>query len=196
MSSQVIGRVLRSSTLGFAGGCRLPEPDVPTFGAFVKAAIQRGTAEVVGLVYNVNIDDDLFARQLAVADGLSETQIADQQKLRQVPVEFSVLAIGCRNDSAFVHSLPPQPPITLDPIYHCDPDEVRAFTATFDFFRLVLATMEVPSDELLAASLKRAADSRPAAERQSFLVDAGRECARLLSRDLTRLDNLVRRLRA
>lgn len=195
MSSKIIGRVLRSSTVGFAGACRLPEPDVPTFGGYVCAAIQRGTAKVVGLVYNVNIDDDLFARQLAVADDLSETYIADQQQNRQVPVEFSVLAIGYQSATGYIQSLPPQPPVTLDPVYVCDAEEIRAFTAAFDFFRLVLATMEVPSDELLTAALRSAAAARPPAERRDFLIDAGRECARLLSRDLLRLDNLIRRLK-
>jgi hypothetical protein len=195
MPVKIIGRVLRSSTVGFAGACRLPEPDVPTFGGYVCAAIQRGTATVVGLVYNVNIDDDLFARQLAVAEGLSETYVADQQLNRQVPVEFSVLAVGYQSIDGYVQSLPPQPPMTLDPIHMCDANEIRAFTATFDFFRLVLATMEVPSDELLIAALRSAAAARPPSERRDFLIDAGRECARLLSRDLLRLDNLIRRLK-
>lgn len=195
MPSKIIGRVLRSSTVGFAGACRLPEPDVPTFGGYVCAAIQRDTAKVVGLVYNVNIDDDLFARQLAVADDLSETYIADQQQNRQVPVEFSVLAVGYQSSAGYIQSLPPQPPVTLDPVYMCEADEIRAFTASFDFFRLVLATMEVPSDELLTAALRSAAAARPPAERRDFLIDAGRECARLLSRDLLRLDNLIRRLK-
>jgi len=195
MTSQIIGRVLRSSTLGFAGACRLPEPDVPTFGMFAKAPIQRGTAEVIGLVYDVNIDDDLFARQVAVAEGLDETKIADQQKNRQVPVEFSVLAVGSKNRSGFSQTLPPQPPMTLEPIHKCAPDEIRAFTASLDFIRLVLAAVEVPADELLAAALKAAAEAQPASDREEFLVAAGRECARLLSRDLLRLDNLVRRLK-
>lgn len=195
MPVKIIGRVLRSSTVGFAGACRLPEPDVPCFGGYVCAAIQRNTATVVGLVYNVNIDDDLFARQLAVADGLSETYVADQQQNRQVPVEFSVLAVGYQAAEGYVQALPPQPPMTLDPIHMCDDAEIRAFTASLDFFRLVLATMEVPSDELLIAALRAAAAARPPAERRDFLIDAGRECARLLSRDLLRLDNLIRRLK-
>lgn len=193
--TQIIGRVLRSSTLGFAGALRLPEPNVPTFGMFVKAHIQQKTAEVIGLVYNVNIDDDLFARQVAVADGLDETKIADQQRNRQVPVEFSVLSIGSKTSSRYSQALPPQPPMTLDPIYKCAPDEIVAFTRTFDFVRLVLMTMEVPSDELLVAALQAAAAARPVADREDFLIAAGRECARLLARDLLHLDNLVRRLK-
>jgi len=71
---------------------------------------------------------------------------------------------------------------------------MRAFTARFDYFRLVLEAREVPADELLAASLRAAAAARPASEREAFLVEAGRELARLLAGDPVRLEGLLRRL--
>jgi hypothetical protein len=56
----------------------------------------------------------------------------------------------------------------------------------------VLNTSEVPTEELLAAALKLAAEARPANERRDFLVMAGRRLAQLLSHDLTRLNHLLR----
>ena len=69
-----------------------------------------------------------------------------------------------------------------------------AFTAQFDYFRLVLESQDLPSDELLAANLRYAAEARGPGGRD-FLVDAGRELARLLAYDLQRLDSLLRRIR-
>ncbi|MBI4772342.1 MAG: hypothetical protein HY784_18435 [Chloroflexi bacterium] len=200
MTERLIGRVLRASTLGFAGAIRLPEPDIPTFGAYCKAAVQRGQAEVLGLIYNIHVDDDLFARQVATAEALTPAQIADHQQNRQVPVEFDVLSVGYRDggDSRQwrnYHALPPQPPMTLDPIYACAPADIRAFTAGSDFFRIVLNSVEVPADELLAAAIRGAAEAQPAQDRSDYLREAGRELARLLARDLGRLENLLKRIR-
>lgn len=193
--TQIIGRVLRSSTMGFAGAIRLPEPDLPTFGMFCRADVQRGQAQVYGLIYNISVDDDMFARQVATAEGLTPAHIADQQRNRQVPVEYSVLAVGYRNGDGTHHTLPPQPPMPLDPIHACAPDEIRAFSTGFGYFHLILNTAEVPGDELLAAALKRAAGVQPEHERAEFLRDCGRELARLLSRDLYRLENLLKRIK-
>jgi len=213
MTDRLIGRVLRASTLGFCGAMKLPEPDVPTFGMFCKAAAQRGQSEIFGLIYNIHVDDDLFARQVATVENPSAADIADIQKNRQVPVEYDVLAVGYRNavETAVVgtalelpsqpqwsrrgviHSLPPQPPMTLDPIYACTPEDIRAFTARFDFFRMALNSIEVPGDELLAAAVRSAATAQPDQDRGDYLREAGRELARLLARDLSRLENLLKR---
>jgi hypothetical protein len=77
----------------------------------------------------------------------------------------------------------------------CTDDEVRAFTARTDFFRLVLEAREVPADELLAACLQVATATRPEEMGRRFLVDAGRELVRLLAAEPVRLEGLLRRLR-
>ncbi len=194
----VIGRLLRSSTTGFVFGCSVPEPEVPCFGDFVKAPAQRQQAEVIGLIYNIAIEDDLFVRQMVATPDLPEAYILDQRQNRQVPIEVSVLAIGyCPSyaGAEYRQGLPPQPPITLDQISLCAPEEVRAFNTQLDYVGLVLAAPDVPADELLATALKNAAAALPEAERRPFLTRAGQECARLLSRDLVRLENLLRKIK-
>jgi hypothetical protein len=79
-------------------------------------------------------------------------------------------------------------------IHALSPAETRRFCERPDWIALVLGAPEIPADDLLAASLRIAAEARPEAERGEFLVNAGRECARLLSHDLARLDNLLRAL--
>ena len=190
-----IGRLLRSATTGYVFGCSVPEPEVPLFGVFVSAPAQRGQTEVVGLIYDITIEDDPFVRQMVATPDLPEAYVEDQRVNRQVPIEVTVLAVGYRNTAGFQHALPPQPPITLDRISQCSPAEVLEFTARFDFLRLILDSPDAPADELIAVSLRHAADLRPPEDRPFFLREAGKELARLLSRDLPRLENVLRRIR-
>jgi len=190
----MIGRVTRCSTRGFVGAVRLPEPDLPSFGAFCKIEAQHGHSQVIGLIYDISIEDDEFARQMAAAENLSPEQISDHQYNRQVPVEFSALAIGYQRDDQFHYNLPPQPPLTLAPIRALTPAERTAFTQRLDFIPLILSAPNLPVDDLLTAALRQAAQDRSGIDRKRFLLQAGRECARLLDRDLSRLHVVVRGL--
>ena len=201
LSTVAIGRLLRSSTTGFVFGCSVPEPDVPRFGDFVKAPAQRGRTNVIGLIYDIVIEDDPFVRQMVATRDLDEAYILDQRENRQVPLEVSVLSIGYDSGgdsgpSKIVCGLPPQPPVTLDSIRACTPNEMLACTtAGFDYLRLIINSPEAPVDELIVVSLRNAAAARPPEDQTLFLRQAGRELARLMSRDLPRLENLLRRIR-
>jgi hypothetical protein len=190
-----IGRLLRSSTTGFVFGCSVPEPDVPRFGDFVKVPASRGQTEVIGLIYDLVIQDDAFVRPLVATSNLPEEYVMDQRQNRQVPIEVSVLAVGYRDGNGWVQSLPPQPPVTLDRISMCSIDEVLEFTAKFDYVRLILDSPEAPVDELISVSLSRAAKLHAPSQQVRFLREAGRELARLLNRDLPRLEKLLRRIK-
>jgi hypothetical protein len=176
-----VGRVLRSSTAGFAIGCRVLREDVPEFGAFVKVA--QGSIEITGLIYDVQFVDDPLVRQIITADSQ-----------RLAPIEISVLVVGFARDGQVYQHLPPQPPATLDQIVTCTPDETIAFTREFTFLRTILNAKDAPGDELIAAGLRIAAAARPEGERRAFLLDAGRELARLLSVDPVRLEGILRRI--
>jgi hypothetical protein len=193
-SGFVVGRVLRSSIRGFVVASRIPEPDVPVFGSFVKAEIQRGATELIGLVYDIQIADDPFIRQLALQEEPDQVALADQREIRGVPIEVGVVAVGYHDGHDVFHGLPPQPPIMLNRILICDDAEVAAFTARLDFLRLLLNSREVPADELMVSCLRVAAQARPEAERRPFLLNAGRELARLMGADLVRLEALLGRL--
>lgn len=191
--TEPIGHVLRSSTAGFSAGARVAQLDTPSFGMVVKAEPrENGRETVYGLLYNLHIDDDPLVRQLVLADAVTDETIRDQRHNRIVPVEISVLTVAYRSGDALVHALPPRPPLSLDPIFVCDDDEVRALTDRFDYFRLVLGTSEVPAEQLLAANLLYAASRQAPDVQYDYLVAAGREAARLLSNDVPRLENLLR----
>jgi hypothetical protein len=190
-SSIRVGRVMRSSTGEFTIGTRLQQIDVPTFGSFVKAPSTDGS-DVIGLIYDVLIEDDPLVRQVISAE--REEIIRDHRENRQVPATVSVLVIGhCRNGRMYSY-LPSQPPAALDLLHTCTNEEVVRFTEDFTYFRTVLNAIDARPDELLAASLRHAAEARHG-DRREFLVRAGRELARLLAFDAVRLEGLLRRIR-
>jgi hypothetical protein len=186
-----VGRVMRSSTGEFTIGTRLLQADVPRFGAFVKARSSDG-CDVIGLIYDVLIEDDAFVRQLVTAD--REEIIRDQRENRQVPATVSVLVVGHSRDGRMFPYLPAQPPAALDWLHTCADEEITHFTEDFTYFRTVLNAIDARPDELLAASLRHAAAARGGDGRE-FLIRAGRELARLLAFDIIRLEGLLRRIR-
>lgn len=186
--------VLRSSTTGFAVGCRVLEPEMPQFGDFVKVPVSE-TLTIIGLIYDVRVNDDPSVRQLILAGDVDPEAILDQRQNRLVPIEMSVLVVGYRREATFVQNLPPQPPITLDALYPCTPEEVVSFTERLDYLRLILKPRQIPADELLIANLTYAAAQRAPESRREFLLNAAREISRQLSSDLLRLDNILRQIR-
>jgi hypothetical protein len=188
-----VGRIIRSSTTRYAVGCQVLQPQVPVFGSLVKVRA-LGDGEIYGLIHDVRMEDDPFVRQMATTDGLPPEYIEDQRRNRQVPIEVGVLVVGYRRADEIYQRLPPQPPLSLDVIHTCAPEELVAFTERFDYFGLVLENGDLPTDELLAANLRYAAEARDTAGRP-FLLEAGRELARLLAMDLNRLDGILRRIR-
>ncbi len=193
-----IGNVLRADIRGFVVASRIPEPDVPTFGTFVRAPIQQRRADLIGLVYNITLQDDPFLKNLAVTVVEDDPQYAeiirDQQENRAIPVEISVAAIGYRDEDGYHYGLPPQPPMILHRITVCSKDEVRHITAAPDFLRALFDNRDVPADELIPTALQRAARLRSEALREAFFLDAGRYLAHYLGRDPARLERILRRL--
>lgn len=190
-----VGRVLRASTASWSVGCRTLATDLPRFGSLVQ--VQTSTGAVYGLIYDVHVEDDPFVRQLIAAGDLQEEYVEDQRQRRQVPVEVDVLVVGGRGaDGQTYQHLPPQPPATLSWVETCSAAEVRQFGQRLDFLRTVLAATDAPVDELAAATLRHMAEAQgDPAQARRYLVEAGRELARLLSREPVRLNGILQRMR-
>jgi hypothetical protein len=152
-----IGRLLRASSAGFVIGCRVNQLDAPAFGDLARVPL-GDDYQIYGLIHDIHIDDDGLVRQLVTAEGVDEAIIADNRVNRNVPVEMDVLAIGYRQGGEVRHLLPPRPPLSLDVIYLCSPEEVREFTGTgrFGYFRHILRASDLPTGELLAAHINQA----------------------------------------
>lgn len=194
LEQPLIGLVTRCGSRGFVGAKRLPETDLPVFGGFCKAEAQRGLIQVIGVIYDISIHDDEFARQMAISDQLQPEQEEDQ-KARLVPVEVSALSIGYQSQAELRYGLPPQPPISMSPIYKLTDQEVRDFTHQLDFVPVILSASQIPVEDLLVACLLRAVQTRSGPDQQAFLLNAGRVCARFLEGDLVRLERILYRLK-
>jgi hypothetical protein len=159
MTNQEIGRVLRASTVGFAVGCRVSQLETPAFGSLVKAQPVDAREAIYGLIYDMHIDDDPLVRRLILAENPNPAIINDQRENRMLPVEMSVLAIGYQTNGEIRYSLPPRPPLNLDPVELCtDPLEVTQLTDNLGYLRLILRAVdgEVPVDQLLVAHITNA----------------------------------------
>jgi len=196
--SQIVGRVLRASTRGFACGTQSSKIDSKhDFGAFVKVPITNDDGiQVIGLIYAVEIKDDMLVNELVMAEAVDSNLLRDQRENRMVPVEVSVINVGYSYGGQMIHSLPPRPPLSLSEVYLCTRDEVFAFTQRCDYFRIVLSASEVPSDDLVAASLRYAAWwAYPPEQHYEFMVGCGRDLTKQLSNDLRRLSHLLALIR-
>jgi hypothetical protein len=179
-----IGRLLRAGTTGFVVGCRVSQLESPAFGALVKAPVAPGY-QIYGLIFDIHIDDDGLVRQLVTAGTVDENIIADNRLNRNVPLEMSVVTVGCRQDGKISHMLPPHPPLSLDVIELCSPKELCEFTSAgrFGYFRHVLRSEELPAGELLAAHLQQAQAAQRTHGNPTWLEGATRELITLLRDD-------------
>lgn len=156
MENIQIGRLLRSNTRTCVVGCP-PAQQFPAFGALVAIPLDE-TYSAYGLVSDIHIDDDGLVRQLITAPGISEAVIQDNRQNRNVPVELSVLFIGCRQGQQISHLLPPRPPLSLDSMLACGEADICAFTGAgqLGYLRHILDVQELPIADLLAAHLLQA----------------------------------------
>jgi hypothetical protein len=151
-----IGRVLRANTTGFAVGSRVNQLSTPGFGSLVKAQPIGEHEAIYGLLYNINIDDDQLIRRLVMVEDPRPEVIEDQRTNRILPIEMSVLAVGYRLNDTLYYSLPPRPPLNLDPVLLVeDTQELLQFTDNLGYLRLILRAegSRVPVDQLLVAHM-------------------------------------------
>ena len=192
MSGIEIGRLLRSGTTGFVVGCRVSQLNAPSFGALVRVPLEA-EYDVYGIIYDIHIEDDGLVRQLITAEDVPEEVLRDNRENRNVPVEISVLALGYEKDGRIFHLLPPRPPLSLDTIYLCSPDEIVRFTGAgrFGYFRHLLRDRDKPVDELLAAHLMAARSAHEAAGDHTWFEAALHELIVTLRDDYQGLMNLL-----
>ena len=192
MSQIEIGRLLRAATTGFVVGCNANQNNTPPFGALVRIPLE-GEYQIYGLVHDIHIDDDGLVRQLVTADEIDENIVADNRLNRNVPLEISVLAVGYRQGQRIFHLLPPRPPLCLERIYLCEPEEICEFTSAgrFGYFRHVLRAQELPVGELLAAHLQQAQEAHRKAGAAEWANAAAQELITLLRDDYPTLMSVL-----
>lgn len=192
MGTIEIGRLLRASTTGFVIGCRVSQVETPEFGALTRAPLGNGY-QVFGLIDDIRIEDDGLVKQLVTSEGIPQEVIADNRTNRNVPVEVGVLVVGYQQDKTISHLLPPRPPLSLDAIFLCDPNELCAFTSAghFGYFRHVLRGKDLPVGELLAAHLRQTQNAQAASGNPGWIDAATQELITLLRDDYPTLMSVL-----
>jgi hypothetical protein len=189
MTAIEIGRLLRAGNAGFVFGCRVNQTESPTFGDLVNVPLDNGEYCIYGLIHDIRIDDDGLVRQLVTADGIDESVINDNRVNRNVPLEVSVLSVGYKLKNRYYHLLPPKPPLSLDVIKLCEPEELCQFTSTgrYGYFRHVLRAGDLPVGELLAAHFQQAKSAHSAVGDKDWAKQATKELIVLLRDDYANL---------
>ncbi len=177
-----IGRTLRASTEGFIVGCRVEQLSA-AFGDLVKARLTDDSV-VYGLIYKIDVEDDLLVRRLVLLDGLDPAMIEDQRQNRLVPIEMSVLTVGYGDNGRTAYGLSRRPPLSLDPVFACtDLGEVQTFTDNLGYLRMITRAdpSQVPIDQLLITHLRNIFQKR--GDDQAWAAVAIREVIELLRHD-------------
>ena len=188
------GEVVESASTSFL--VQAAELDrAPAFGTFVAVASEHG-GTVYGVVAHVETNGiDTNARPImrghdAVRD---EAIYAENPDLRHVlRTTFQALIVGHATNGAYRQYLPDRPPRLHFSVSEASTADVRGFTdAGLDYLGTLLAVMDVPTDELIAANVRYVAAVRSEPE---FANRAGRELAQLLRADYPRLTTILRRM--
>jgi len=189
MEPIAFGRLLRSNTTTCVVGCSVSQTDAPAFGQMVRIPLEDGVT-VYGLVYDIHIDDDGLVRQIVTSPSVKAEVIEDNRRNRNMPVEMAVLFIGYLQKDLISYALPPRPPLSLDAIYPCTPDEVCNFTSLgkFGYLRHLFRSPDLPADDLLAAHLVQVRQSNPAGLDEAAVS----EVIALLKDDYTRLTTVLK----
>ena len=188
-----LGEVVEASSAEFTVGCYELHGG-PPLGALVRTS---GEEQVLAVVRNVATSPIDPARR-PVPRGQDEP---DQEALyrsnpqlqKLLRTDFQATIVGHRDSDGLRQYLPALPPRIHAFVHACEIEEVEEFTQRLDFLPLLLLGSVPLADEVTAAFLRRAATAHP--DREEYLTTAGREVARLLGRDLPRLNALLRRLR-
>ncbi len=186
-----IGRLLRSNIRACVVGCPTAQ-SFPEFGSLVNIPLDADTS-AYGLISDIHIDDDGLVRQLVTSASVPDAVIQDNRLNRNVPVEMSVLFVGYKYKDKISYLLPPRPPLSLDSMYTCDDNEIRAFTSegNFGYLRHILDAQEVSAADLLAVHLEKAKTAHQGQKNEGWFDQAVSYIIQQLRDDYPRLMNIM-----
>ncbi|OGO01070.1 MAG: hypothetical protein A2Y90_04910 [Chloroflexi bacterium RBG_13_52_12] len=194
MNSQVspkIAEVIEASIVEFTAQC-YELYVMPPLGSLVK------TGDIFGIVANAETTG-LEPGRKAIARGKDEpTESAvyesSPQLSKLLKSQFTAVVVGYKKDGRIHQHLSPQPARIHGFVYLCPPEEVDEFSKSFSFLNILLnAVVPIPVEELIAAALRQM--GRVQEDSRAFLVAGGKELAGLLSSNITRLKNILEKLK-
>jgi hypothetical protein len=158
-------------------------------------AVREGSQVVLGVVADCQSGPEDPSRPLQHrgAAGASAAQVmADNPEIRLLlRTRLTVVTCGFIDGEAARPVLPPTPPPLLAEVDTATTDETVRIAAEGAFLAL-LVNAPACDDEVIAAAIRSAARAFPGPEARQFTVAAGKELARLLKAEPSRLGTIIR----
>ena len=190
-AGQRVGEVMVSHSQRIEAQC-YELHGAPPLGALLRAGSPPVYA-VVREVWNEPLDPTrpLAPRGLSL-ETEEEIYAANPQLSAMLTTRFAGTVVGYGDGLSVRFGLPAQPPNLHAFVFTCGSDEAMAFANDLGWIRLFLADGSAGADSALAGFLRRSAAGL--ADRQGFLLRAGRTLAAELSRDPLRLQSILREM--
>ena len=186
------GRVTEASIDRFTAECFAKET-APALGELVVVEDEPNPIyAVVAAAVTQGIDPERrVASHGGPDDDLSKVYADHPHVQTLLMTTFQATVAGHQSGGEMRHYLPAAPAPILARVRACSEAETAAFTLSLDYLRMLVNAGPL-ADEVMAASLRRAAAARP--DSRSFLVRAGKALTPLLGRDPMRLQATLRRI--
>lgn len=192
VSSSITGMVAECWTVEDADG--MPSVQKPRFGSFLTIDSEETALRIYAVVFNVITGpQDNMHRPSAL--GLTRERLKAEQPhiFSLLRTEVHAVTVGYKSSGIAYNHLPPQPPEVHDFVYLTSNSEIQTLTEGFEFLRLLTTISSVPTDELLAASVREAYQAR--GNDYQFLIEAGQSLSHLLRSDYDRLLSVLRKIK-
>jgi hypothetical protein len=190
-ASPKIAEVIAASIVEFTAQC-YELYEVPPLGSLVR------TGDIYGIVANAETTG-LEPGRKPIARGKDETSEeavyeSSPQLSKLLRSQFTAVVVGYKREGRIHQHLSPQPARIHGFVYLCPPEEVDEFSKSFTFLNILLnAYAPIPVEELIFATLKQMGRVRD--DSRAFFVAAGKELAKQLSSNITRLKNILEKLK-
>ncbi len=200
-TTAALGEVVSSSITGLIAECwstedadGMPSVQKPRFGSFLTVDSEETGLRIYAVVFNVVTGpQDNMHRPSAL--GLTRERLKAEQPhiFSLLRTEVQAVTVGYKSAGAVYKHLPPQPPEVHDFVYQAGDAEIEELSEGFEFLRLLTSISSVPTDELLAASVREAYRAR--GNDYQFLILAGQSLSNLLRSDYDRLISVLRKIK-
>jgi hypothetical protein len=190
-----IGEIVEAASTEFTAEC-YELHEIPAFGSLVK--VSSPAEEIFGIVCQAGTAGIEPGRH-PVARGKDETSEeavyqANPQLMKLLRSEFQALVVGHKIDGKIYQYLPAKPAHIHAFVQVCSPEEIKQFSASFDFISIILNNrLPIPTEELIAAGLREM--SKAQSDPHLFLVAGGKALTSILSGDYYRLKTILARLK-
>ena len=188
------GEVIEASTGEFTAEC-YRDADPPPLGSLVTT--RDGEIEIFGVVSHAAATGLDRSRPVAALGEDAETEAdlrARHPELTELlRAEFSAIVVGHRDGGGVSHVLPPRPARLHGFVHVAEAEAVREFTRSDHYLANLVGAVSLDADHATAAFVRLARRAHP--DPGAFQLAAGKELARLLARDVQRLNTLLRMVR-